>query len=141
MSRGEATITLIPAPLQEALHLAFTIDPQGQGQVAAQRELIASLEEALDARRQRIILSRSSIDGVKWGALVVQAILTLITIALVHSDQRAANRIILGIFATCVAAAIVLMASHSRPFTGELSVRPSLLLQVMPEAEAASTAR
>ena len=74
-------------------------------------------------------------------ALVVQAILTLITIVLVHSDQRSANRIILGIFATCVAAAIVLIASHSRPFTGGVSGRPTLLLQVMREDDPAPTAR
>ena len=30
--------------------------------------------------------------------------------------------------------AIVLIAAHSRPFTGELAVRPAVLLQVMPEA-------
>jgi hypothetical protein len=29
---------------------------------------------------------------------------------------------------------VVLIASHSRPFTGEISVSPSVLLQVMPEA-------
>lgn len=134
MSRGHATIALVPAPLQEALRLAFQIDPQGQGQVAAQRELVGALESALEARRQRIILSGSSINGVKWAALVVQALLTLITIALIHSDQRTANRIILVIFATGVAAALVLIASHSRPFTGDVAVRPTLLLQVMPEA-------
>ena len=134
MSRGDATIVLVPAPLQEALRFAFQIEPQGQGQVVAQRELVGALERAFEARRQRIILSGSSIDSVKWMTLVAQALLTLFTIALVHSDQRLANRIILTTFATCVAAALVLIASHSRPFTGAVAVRPSLLLQVMPEA-------
>ena len=133
MSRGDATIAVVPAPLQEALRIALHIDPEGQGQVAAQRELVGALESALEARRQRIILSGSSINSVKWMTLVVQGLLTLFTIALIHSDQRAANRIILAIFATGVASAIVLIASHSRPFTGALAVRPSLLLQVMPE--------
>jgi hypothetical protein len=58
---------------------------------------------------------------------------TLITIALVHSDNRPANRIILAIFATAVGVAVVLLAAHSRPFTGEISVRPTVLLQIMPE--------
>ena len=30
--------------------------------------------------------------------------------------------------------AVVLIASHSRPFSGELAVSPTMLLQVMPEA-------
>ena len=133
MTRGSATLTIVPALLAEALRFTLTLTPQGAGQVAAQREIVAALEAALEARRQRILLSRSSINWVKWTALLGQAGLTLITIALIHSDNRTANRIILAIFATSVGMAVVLLASHSRPFTGEMSVRPAVLLQVMPE--------
>lgn len=42
--------------------------------------------------------------------------------------------VFLGIFATGVAAAMVLIAAHSRPFSAAIAVRPTLLLQVMPEA-------
>ncbi len=133
MARGSATLTIVPAPLAEALRFALTLSPRGEGQIAAQREIVAALQSALEARRQRIILSRSSINGVKWAALLVQAALTLITIALVHSDNRAANRIILAIFATSVGVAVILLAAHSRPFTGEIAVQPTVLLQVMPE--------
>jgi len=138
MARGSATLTIVPAPLAEALRFALTLTPKGEGQLAAQREIIAALQSALEGRRQRIILSRSSINGVKWTALLVQAGLTLITIALVHSDNRAANRIILAIFATAVGVAVILLAAHSRPFTGEISVRPTVLLQVMPEVDSPS---
>jgi cytochrome bd-type quinol oxidase subunit 2 len=93
-----------------------------------------ALQTAPDARRQRILLSRSSVNWVKWTALLIQAGLTLTTIAMIHADNRATNRIILTIFATGVAVAVVLIAAHSRPFIGELSVSPSALLQVMPEA-------
>ena len=134
MARRNATLTIAPARLAEALRLALSLAPRGEGQVAAQRELVAALQSALEARRQRIILSGSSINWVKWTVLLVQAGLTLLTIAMVHSDNRAANRIILAIFATGVGVAVVLIASHSRPFTGEISVRPTVLLQVMPEA-------
>jgi hypothetical protein len=134
MARRNATLTIAPARLAEALLLALSLNPRSEGQVAAQREMIASLQNALEARRQRIILSRSSINWVKWTVLLVQAGLTLITIGLIHSDNRAANRIIMAIFATGVGIAVVLIASHSRPFTGEISVHPAVLLQVMPEA-------
>ncbi len=134
MARRNATLTIAPARLVDALRLAFSLTPRSEGQVIAQREMIASLQTALEARRQRIILSRSSINWVKWTVLLVQAGLTLITIAMIHSDNRAANRIIMTIFATGVAVAVVLIASHSRPFSGEVSVQPGVLLQVMPEA-------
>jgi hypothetical protein len=134
MAHRSVTLTLVPVRLVDALQLAFAITPHGEGQVAAQRELIASLQNALEARRLRIILSRSSLNWVKWMALLVQAGLTLLAVAMVHSDNRVANRIILTIFATGVGTALLLIASHTRPFTGELSVRPSVLLQVVPEA-------
>jgi hypothetical protein len=134
MARRNATLTIAPPRLAEALGLALSLNPHSDGQVAAQREMVAALQNALEARRQRIILSKSSINWVKWTVLLTQAALTLLTIAMVHSDNRAANRIIMAIFATGVGVAIVLIASHSRPFTGEISVSPSVLLQVMPEA-------
>jgi len=70
----------------------------------------------------------------EWVALLAQAALTLVAVGMVHSDNRTANRIILTIFATGVGAAVILIASHSRPFSGEISVKPDLLLQVMPGA-------
>jgi len=134
MARRNATLTIAPPRLTEALRLTLSLNSRSPGQVTAQREMVVSLENALEARRQRIILSESSINWVKWTVLLVQAGLTLITIALIHSDNRAANRIIMTIFATGVGAAVVLLASHSRPFTGEIAVHPAVLLQVMPKA-------
>src|SRR5262245_29935410 len=132
MAAGRATLTLIPAPLAEALRYTLSLTTANAGQGIAQREMVSALQTALDARRQRILLSKSSINGVKWTCLLVQAMLTLITIALIHSDNRTANRIILTIFGTAVGVAVILLAAHSRPFTGEISVRPTVLLQVMP---------
>jgi hypothetical protein len=134
MARRNATLAIVPPRLTEAMRLTLSLAAQTSGQVIAQREMVVGLENALEARRQRIILSGSSINWVKWAVLLAQAGLTLITIALIHSDNRAANRMILAIFATGVGVAVVLLASHSRPFSGEISVPPAVLLQVMPEA-------
>jgi hypothetical protein len=87
----------------------------------------------LDARRQRIIISESQVNLVKWACLFMQAFCALIAIAMVHSDNRLASIIAMGIFGTGVAASIFLILAHDRPFTGELSVKPDPLLQVMPE--------
>ena len=65
-------------------------------------------------------------------------VLHMLVIALVHSDNRLASTITMGIFATGVAASVLLIAAHDRPFTGQILPEP--LLQVMPEAEA-STAK
>ena len=109
------------------------LDPRSDGQVVAQREIVAALENALDARRQRIIVSQSSVNWVKWTGLLLQATCTLFAIAMVHSDNRTSASLAMGLFATGVAVSVVLIASHNRPFTGEIAVRPDVLLQVLPE--------
>ena len=106
-------------------------------QAAAQRELITQLGNALDARRQRIFVSRGGVGWVKWTALMLQAICTLVTIALVHCDNRVTARLALGLFATAVAVSMVLITAYDRPFTGRVGVRPSALLQVQPDSVAA----
>jgi hypothetical protein len=132
MARGRARLTITPRPLAEALQLTLSLVPRNDGQVAAQREIVASLQNALDARRQRILISRSAINWIKWTGLLLQAICTLVAIAMVHSDNRTTAALALTIFATAVAVCVLLIASHDRPFTGEISVGPDVLLQVMP---------
>jgi len=52
---------------------------------------------------------------------------------IIHSDNRVTAAIAMAIFAAGLAGCVVLIASNTRPFTGEISVQPDLLLQVMPE--------
>jgi Protein of unknown function (DUF4239) len=140
MARQTATLRITPRPLVEALQLGLALPSGTQGQQIAGREITTALENALDARRQRIIVSRSQVNLVKWLCLVVQAACALIAIAMVHSDNRLAAAITMGIFATGVAASLLLIAAHDRPFVGEISVGPDPLLQVMPDAEASPQA-
>jgi hypothetical protein len=53
---------------------------------------------------------------------------------MIHCDNRIASAITVGLFATGVAASVLLIASHDRPFSGAISVGPEPLLQVMPDA-------
>ena len=133
MAKQSASLKITPPALAETLRLALSLAPKSEGQIAAQREIVTGLENAMDARRQRIILSRSSVNWVKWTCLFAQAGCTLIAIAMVHCDNRAAAAIAMGIFSTGVAVSVLLIVSHDRPFSGEISVKPDVLLQVRPE--------
>ena len=130
-----------PAALVDALNLALAQTPQHEGQVTAQRETVRALQEALDARRQRIIISRLTINWVKWSGVILEAILTLLAIGMVHSDNRSTAGVAMGIFATAAAVAALMVASHARPFTGEVSVGADVLLQVMPETDPSINSR
>ena len=137
MARQDATLTLIPNALAQMLKLALNLEPATPGQTLAQRELVTTIQNVFEARRQRILLSEATVNAVKWGALLAQVVLMLIAIAMVHCDNPAANRIILTIFATGAAASLILIAAYSHPFSGAVSVHPDLLEQVMPEADGA----
>jgi hypothetical protein len=134
MARRTETLSLSPPALAEAMRLTLALAPSTTGQQTAQREIVAALEHALDARRQRIIISRSHVDLAKWACLLLQAVCLLIVSAIIHSDNRLASLITLGIFATGVAASVLLIVAYDRPFVGELAVPPAPLLQVLPEA-------
>jgi hypothetical protein len=133
MVRRAATLSVSPGSLTEALQQTLALSPSNPGQQIAQREIATSLENALEARRQRILVSRSHVNPTKWACLVVQAACALLAIALVHSDNRLASTISLGAFATGVAASVLLILAHDEPFVGQVSVGAQPLLQVMPE--------
>ena len=133
MANRTANLRAIPAVLAEALQAILTLVPSSEGQKTAQREIATAFETALDARRQRIMISQSQVNLLKWLCLCLQAVCALVAIAMVHSDNRLASITALGVFATGVAASMLLILAHDRPFVGEISIRPDALLQVMPE--------
>jgi Protein of unknown function (DUF4239) len=132
MAHRRATLSTLRAnALIEALQDVLALKPADETQRIAQPEIMKALETAMDARRQRIVVSQSSVGTVKWAGIVLQALCTLIAIAMVHSDNRLACAIAMTLFATGVALSLLLIAAYSRPFTGEISVKPDLLRQVV----------
>jgi hypothetical protein len=134
MARQTETLEIAPRTLIEALQLTLALTPSSQGQGIAQREMAVELKSALDARRQRILVSHSSVSLVKWTCLMIDAICVLIAIALAHGDKRVAALVAMGLFGTGVAACFLLIALYDRPFVGQYLIRPDPLLQVMPNA-------
>jgi hypothetical protein len=132
MAENGATLSVVPQPLADLLAMALALRPESPGQTIAQREIVTSLEQALETRRLRIIVSQSSVNAAKWGAVVTLAILTLFAIAFVHSSNRAGAAIAMAFFASAAAASILMIASQERPFAGPFAVSPSPLEQVEP---------
>ena len=129
MAQQRMTLAALPTALIEALHDTLALKPADDSQRAAQAEMVKELHTALDARRQRIVISESALGTVKWLGLLLQGLCTLVAIALVHSDNRLARALTLTLFATGIALSVLLIAAYSRPFT---TVGPALLEQVVP---------
>jgi Protein of unknown function (DUF4239) len=137
MAHEAASLKVPSRQLTEALQLVLSLPTNSPGQQTAQREIISGFETALDARRQRIIVSLAEVSLVKWCCLYLQAASLLFAIGLVHCDDRLASLVAMGLFATGAAAAVLLIAAYDRPFIGQLSITPEPLLQIMPDAPAA----
>jgi Protein of unknown function (DUF4239) len=129
MAQQQMTLAALPTALIEALHDTLALKPADDSQRAAQAEMVKELHTALDARRQRIVISESALGTVKWLGLLLQGLCTLVAIAAVHSDNRFARALTLILFATGIALSVLLIAAYSRPFT---TVGPALLKQVIP---------
>ncbi|WP_249159051.1 DUF4239 domain-containing protein [Bradyrhizobium tropiciagri] len=130
MARQTASLHGSPPSLVEALQLVIAL--KGQDQQVVQRELISALQSAFDARRQRIIVSQAEVNAVKWWCLYLLAVCEMLALAMIHCENRLASALTLGLFTTGVAAAVLLVVAHDRPFTGQISISPEPLLQVMP---------
>ena len=128
MTQHRANLTTLPTALIEAMHVTLGLKPADDSQRAAQLEMMKELHTALDARRQRIVISESALGTVKWLGILLMGLCTLVAIAMVHSDNRLARAITLTLFATGIALSVLLIAAYSRPFT---SVGPQLLKQVI----------
>ena len=71
MAQRKATLRAIPGVLAEALQATLALSPSSEGQKTAQREIATALQTALDARRQRIIISQSQVNLLKWSCLFI----------------------------------------------------------------------
>ncbi|SAL15261.1 hypothetical protein AWB73_00682 [Caballeronia turbans] len=133
MAQGAATLKISPPTLNKALQFTLSLPANTPGQQTAQRQVAVSLEQALEARRQRILVSRSEVSGVKWLCLSFLAACLVFAIALIHCENRLTSALAIGLFCASLATTVLLILSHDRPFLGAIAVSPDPLWQVIPE--------
>jgi hypothetical protein len=133
MASGEETLRHLPVALTDAMVALLSLEPAHSGQQLARQRTLAALEQALDARRHRILLSESGLEAVQWLVVLVLSVLILATIAMVHAENRRAAAITMFIFSTAIASCLVLLLAYDRPFGGGgIDVPPTPLQEVMP---------
>ena len=112
--------------------LSFT-PVQSNQQLAQQRALVA-IEQALEARRNRVLLSQAEIAPIQWIVIIGLAVLLLITLAMVLIQERLAMAITMFIYSTGIALCLVLLMVYDRPFgVGGFIVQPTVLRDIMPD--------
>jgi amino acid transporter len=132
MARVEANLRAIPAGLRDGISALLSFVPaQPTEQLAQQRTLVA-LEQALESRRNRILISQLEISAIQWIVIVVLTILILVTIAMIHIDNREAMVATMFIFSTAVAVCLTLLMAYDRPFaSGGVTMQPTLFQETV----------
>ena len=74
MAHHRVTISTLPTALIEELHDTLVLKPADDSQRTAQVEMVKALHTALDARRQRIVISKSSVGTVEWVGILLQGL-------------------------------------------------------------------
>jgi hypothetical protein len=122
-----------PPGLTDAMSALLAFRPAGPGQHIQQRA-VSAVERALEARRSRVLLSRTAISSVQWLVVVILDTLILLIIAMVHVDRWITTAVNLFIFSTAIAACLVLLMVNDRPFAaGGFTVQPSALRELANE--------
>jgi hypothetical protein len=134
MARRQANLQAIPGGLAEALSAVLSFEPAQFNQRVAQERAVVAIEQALEARRNRIRLSQAEIAPIQWIVIVVLAVLVLSTLAMIHIEIRLAMAVTMFIFSTAVALCLVLLMVYDRPFgAGGFIIEPTVLRDVMPD--------
>ncbi len=128
MAKGKANLHDLPPGLPQAIASLLAFRPQSAGQQIAQKRAVAAIEQALAARRSRILLSEAAIGTIQWVAVFVLCALVLVTIAIIHVDTRVTCGINLVIFATAIAVCLLILMVNDRPYApGGNTVTPHAL--------------
>ncbi len=134
MARGDADLRHVPPDISDAMAALLSHMPSTPGHQIAQQRAVIAMEQALQLRRDRILLSKAAIAPLQWYVIIVLFALILLTIAMVHVDRPATVAINLFLYATAVAACLVLLMVNDRPFAaGGITLQPEALQAITPD--------
>ena len=129
MLSGGAKMRASVPGLTDAMSTLLSFVPENPGQQIAQQRAMVAIEQALDARRHRILLSEASVLPMQWIVILVLATLMLVTVSIVHIERPHAMAVNLCILSTALGVCLMLLLVNDRPFSaGGFQVGPDSLL-------------
>jgi hypothetical protein len=131
MAEDRANLRRLPAGLPDAMNALLAFTPAGAGQQLAQERAVIAVQQALEARRNRILLSQATISPIQWTVIFVLDALLLLIIGVVHIDRPVAAGFNMAALSTAIAACLMLLMVNDRPFaSGGVTLQPTALREV-----------
>ena len=111
--------------LAEAMDALVAFNATASGHQNVQNAALAAVGKVRDARRARILQSRSFIGTGQWVVVLLLYVHMIVLIALVHIKRPPAMAVAVGLFSSAFAICFVLLLIYDRPFrSGGLTVDP-----------------
>ena len=131
MVAGSSAVQAAPQGLLDALTSLAAYNSTEAGQRALQQSALASLERALEARRNRVLLSRQVIGSSQWAVVWAFYVFIMLLIGFVHMPRPVTKAIAMWLFSSTFAPCIVLLLINDKPFrTGGYTIGPTLLKEL-----------
>lgn len=88
---------------------------------------VPDFDELQDARNKRLAIGGSEVAEFKWYLVLFLTLLSMIAIASVHADRRAAGYNALAIFATAAVVSLWILAIYATPYKGTARLEAEIL--------------
>jgi hypothetical protein len=133
MARRETIARHSPHALTHAVAAILAFTPERTGEQLAQSRALVALETALEARRNRIMLSGVTLERTQWWVIMGLFVLVIATVAMVHVGNPISNAIALFLVASAAATSFVLLLAYDHPLSalGGIFVKPTLLRDIL----------
>ncbi len=122
-----------PAAAEALAQLQAELAAPAVAQAVAQAthwQMLQQVMEARDAREQRIALSQTHVNPLKWLGMAFLGLLTMISIAMVYVDQPKAELLAIALFAAAAAPTAAIVLIQGNPFQPPGAASPAPLLNL-----------
>lgn len=106
------------------------------GRASGNDDLHDSVAAAIKARDDRIRIATSRMLPARWGIVGVLGTLALLSIGLIHAENRRARAVAVGMVAFAIASCFLVLMAQTRPFLGSLALKPVELEQLAASVKA-----
>lgn len=110
----------VSAPPLRDLRNAIHALPEG----GVRTELRDLLRQATEARETRLRIAATRPPPTRWTIVGVLGMLTLLGVGLIHADSYRARRVALSMVAVGISCCFVILLAYTRPYLGQLAVKP-----------------
>ena len=109
----------------DGLHLAAA----GKGDI--DRLMYSTALAVRTARNTRLALSEDQSEGVKWLSVLALAVMSQVSVALVHLERARPQIAALAVLTVSLIVVIGLLAAHELPFGSQLAVSPAPIAHIL----------